>query len=456
MLSTPLIVALTLIGLSALIIGYLRHRHHSYRESVAEALIRADIAHEEIRTLRQQLADLNQQLVMTSGREEGLKATLATKETEHAEKIALLDDAKKMLRFEFEKTAQALVSQGERALSTRNQESLDQILKPLSQKIDGFQSRVNQVHTDLTGQNAALKTQIKQLHDVGQEMSSEANNLTQALKGDKKLVGNWGETQLERTLELAGLRRGEHYEAQQAFKGDDGQRLLPDFVIYLPQKKHVVIDSKVSLVDYERAITAEDDGARSQHLSAHANAVKRHIDQLSDKDYGNLAGLQSPDFVLMFMPVEPAYIEIMRTQRDLFNYGYRKNVILVSHTTLMPILRTVANLWMVERSNAEAQEISDRAGDIFNAVCLVAERLEGVGASLSQTTKRYNETVKSLVGRQGLHGKVDRFQSLSTRVTKAFPDGLDVLPDQTDASHLSLATDKSEEAKTKPQGGGEK
>ncbi|MBL6823655.1 MAG: DNA recombination protein RmuC [Luminiphilus sp.] len=456
MLSTPLIVALTLIGLSALIIGYLRHRHHSYRESVAEALIRADIAHEEIRTLRQQLADLNQQLVMTSGREEGLKATLATKETEHAEKIALLDDAKKMLRLEFEKTAQALVSQGERALSTRNQESLDQILKPLSQKIDGFQSRVNQVHTDLTGQNAALKTQIKQLHDVGQEMSSEANNLTQALKGDKKLVGNWGETQLERTLELAGLRRGEHYEAQQAFKGDDGQRLLPDFVIYLPQKKHVVIDSKVSLVDYERAITAEDDGARSQHLSAHANAVKRHIDQLSDKDYGNLAGLQSPDFVLMFMPVEPAYIEIMRTQRDLFNYGYRKNVILVSHTTLMPILRTVANLWMVERSNAEAQEISDRAGDIFNAVCLVAERLEGVGASLSQTTKRYNETVKSLVGRQGLHGKVDRFQSLSTRVTKAFPDGLDVLPDQTDASHLSLATDKSEEAKTKPKGGGEK
>ena len=456
MLSTPLIVALTLIGLSALIIGYLRHRHHSYRESVAEALIRADIAHEEIRTLRQQLADLNQQLVMTSGREEGLKATLATKETEHAEKIALLDDAKKMLRLEFEKTAQALVSQGERALSTRNQESLDQILKPLSQKIDGFQSRVNQVHTDLTGQNAALKTQIKQLHDVGQEMSSEANNLTQALKGDKKLVGNWGETQLERTLELAGLRRGEHYEAQQAFKGDDGQRLLPDFVIYLPQKKHVVIDSKVSLVDYERAITAEDDGARSQHLSAHANAVKRHIDQLSDKDYGNLAGLQSPDFVLMFMPVEPAYIEIMRTQRDLFNYGYRKNVILVSHTTLMPILRTVANLWMVERSNAEAQEISDRAGDIFNAVCLVAERLEGVGASLSQTTKRYNETVKSLVGRQGLHGKIDRFQSLSTRVTKAFPDGLDVLPDQTDASHLSLATDKSEETKTKPKGGGEK
>ena len=336
----------------------------------------------------------------------------------------------------------ALVSQGEKSLSTRNQESLNQLLKPLSEKIDGFQSRVNQVHSDLTGQNAALKTQIKQLHDVGQEMSSEANNLTQALKGDKKLVGNWGEAQLERTLELAGLRRGEHFEAQQAFKGEDGQRMLPDFVIFLPQDKHIVIDSKVSLVDYERAITAEDDSERTQSLAAHAAAVKRHIDQLSEKDYANLAGLQSPDFVLMFMPVEPAYIEIMRTQRDLFNYGYRKNVILVSHTTLMPILRTVANLWMVERSNAEARDISDRAGDIFNAVCLVAERMEGVGASLSQTTKRYNEAVKSLVGRQGLHGKVDRFQTLSTRVSKTFPENLDVLPDQTDASQLSLATDQ--------------
>ena len=445
-------VALVLSLASAIGIGFLIRKHGVYRESVADALARGDVAKEEVEVLKRQLQDLNQKLVISSGREEGLKATLAIKETEHAEKIALLEDAKKMLRLEFEKTAQALVSQGEKSLSTRNQESLNQLLKPLSEKIDGFQSRVNQVHSDLTGQNAALKTQIKQLHDVGQEMSSEAHNLTQALKGDKKLVGNWGEAQLERTLELAGLRRGEHFEAQQAFKGEDGQRLLPDFVIFLPQDKHVVIDSKVSLVDYERAITAEDDNERAQSLAAHGAAVKRHIDQLSDKDYANLAGLQSPDFVLMFMPVEPAYIEIMRTQRDLFNYGYRKNVILVSHTTLMPILRTVANLWMVERSNAEAREISDRAGDIFNAVCLVAERMESVGASLSQTTKRYNEAVKSLVGRQGLHGKVDRFQTLSTRVSKSFPDSLDVLPDQTDDSQLSLATEsptKKEDASDK-------
>ena len=434
-----LLLVVALIGLTA----HNNRKHHRYKESVSEALTRGEIAKEALEGLNGEIAALNEKLSASLAREEGLKATLNVKETEHAAKIALLEDAKKVLKLEFEKAAQTLVSQGEKTLASRNQESLDQLLKPLSEKIDGFQSRVNQVHTDLTGQNAVLKTQIKQLHDMGQVMSSEASNLTQALKGDKKLVGNWGEAQLERTLELAGLRRGEHYEAQQAFKGEDGQRLLPDFVIFLPQDKHIVIDSKVSLVDYERAITTDDEAVRTQSLAAHANAVKRHIDQLSDKDYANLAGLQSPDFVLMFMPVEPAYIEIMRENRDLFNYGYKKNVILVSHTTLMPILRTVANLWMVERSNEEAREISDRAGDIFNAVCLVAERMESVGSSLSQTTRRYNDAVKSLVGRQGLHGKVDRFQTLSTRVSKSFPDNLDVLPEQTDANQLSLATDKT-------------
>jgi len=438
------VIGLLVLGvIFALVVARNNGEHRRYKDSVSEALTRGDVAKEALESLKAEMATLNERLSASLAREEGLKATLAVKETEHAAKIALLDDAKKVLRLEFEKAAQTLVSQGERSLASRNQESLDQLLKPLSEKIDGFQSRVNQVHTDLTGQNAVLKTQIKQLHDMGEVMSSEASNLTQALKGDKKLVGNWGEAQLERTLELAGLRRGEHYEAQQARKGEDGQRLLPDFVIFLPQDKHIVIDSKVSLVDYERAVTTDDDTIRTQSLSAHANAVKRHIDQLSDKDYGNLAGLQSPDFVLMFMPVEPAYIEIMRANRNLFNYGYKKNVILVSHSTLMPILRTVANLWMLERSNEEAREISDRAGDIFNAVCLVAERMESVGSSLSQTTRRYNDAVKSLVGRQGLHGKVDRFQTLSTRVSKSFPENLDVLPEQTEASQLSLATDKT-------------
>lgn len=442
--SSVLIISLLALGLAICAVGWIRSssQHSRSKTEVARQLTEGDIAKSELSELKKQLDDLNNQLIDARGNELALKATLSAKAEEHQAQLKLLEDAKKILKLEFEQAGRALLKQGETTLSIKNQESLDQLLKPLSEKIDGFQTRVNQVHSDLTGQNASLKTQIKQLHDVGLEMSSEASSLTQALKGDKKLVGNWGEAQLERTLELAGLRRGEHYESQKSFKDDDGDRLQPDFVVYLPQNKHIVIDSKVSLVDYERAIAADDELERVAALKSHAQAVKNHIDQLSSKDYANLPGLESPDFVLMFLPVEPAYIEIMRDHRDLFNHGYSRNVILVSHTTLMPILRTVANLWVVERSNQEAQAISDRAGDIFNSVCLIAERLESVGSALTQTNKRYNEAVTSLVGRQGLHGKVERFQSLSTKISKSFPDNLKPLPESTDAAQLKGVLEK--------------
>ena len=266
--------------------------------------------------------------------------------------------------------------------------------------------------------NTALEKEIHKVLDVGLEMNSQASNLTTALKGDKKTAGNWGEAQLERTLELAGLQSGEHYEAQSSFRDEQGKLKLPDFLIKLPDGKNLVIDSKVSLVDYDRAIGADTDEQREEALNAHAQAVRNHIDDLASKDYVNLPGIGSPDFVLMFMPVEPAYIEAMKHNKELFNYGYKKGVVMVSHTTLMPILRTVANLWMIDKSNKEAREISTKAGDIYNQVCLVAERLNKLGNTLKAANNHYNDTVKGLVGKQGLHGKVERFQQLSTRANK--------------------------------------
>jgi DNA recombination protein RmuC len=275
-------------------------------------------------------------------------------------------------------------------------------------------------------------------------MSADAQHLTEALKGDKKLVGNWGETQLERTLELAGLRAGEHYDSQASFKDEAGKRYLPDFVIRLPEGKNLVVDSKVSLVDYEAAIAADAEPLREAALKRHGEAVKAHIDNLASKAYQQLPGLSSPDFVMMFMPVEPAYIEVMRNHRDLFAYGYQKGVVMVSHSTLMPILRTVANLWMVERSNEEAREISARAGEIFNSVSLVAERLASLGGSLQTASKKYNETVTALTGRQGLQGKVERFQSLSAKATRTFPEEL--RPIITENDRLQLSDSKGEES----------
>lgn len=351
---------------------------------------------------------------------------------------------KSALKVEFENLSRELLAARGKELVEANSNSLNAILKPLSEKIDGFQHRVNQVHSDMVQNSASLIQQIKQLETVGLTMSADAQHLTEALKGDKKLVGNWGETQLERTLELAGLRAGEHYDSQASFKDEAGKRYLPDFVIRLPEGKNLVVDSKVSLVDYEAAVAADAEPLREAALKRHGEAVKAHIDNLASKAYQQLPGLSSPDFVMMFMPVEPAYIEVMRNHRDLFAYGYQKGVVMVSHSTLMPILRTVANLWMVERSNEEAREISARAGEIFNSVSLVAERLASLGGSLQTASKKYNEAVTALTGRQGLQGKVERFQSLSAKATRPFPEEL--RPIITENDRLQLFESKGKES----------
>ena len=289
----------------------------------------AALATERNAVLESQLATYQQELSALHAQLSAQNATLSERESHHQSQIKWAEESRATLRTELEVIGQKLLASSGKALENTNQKSLDGLLKPLAEKIDQFQTRVNQVHTDMVRNSASLTEQIKHLESVGVSMSGEAQNLTRALKGDKKLVGNWGEAQLEKTLELAGLRRGEHYDAQVAIKDEQGDRHLPDFVIRLPEGRNLVIDSKVSLVDYERAVTAESDLERTAALEAHAKAVKNHIDALSAKDYANLPGMQSPDFVLMFMPVEPAYIEVMRSQRELFNHGYQKNVVLV-------------------------------------------------------------------------------------------------------------------------------
>ena len=406
--------------------------HHLTAASLADE--RCTKLESERTALQEQVSDLKAQLSAQA-------ATLSERESHHQSQVKWAEESRMTLRTELEVIGQKLLSSSGKALETTNQKSLDSLLKPLAEKIDQFQSRVNQVHTDMVRNSASLSEQIKHLESVGVSMSGEAQNLTRALKGDKKLVGNWGEAQVEKTLELAGLRRGEHFDAQVAVKDERGDRHLPDFIIRLPEGKNLVIDSKVSLVDYERAVTAESDADRATALDAHAKAVKHHIDALSAKDYANLPGMDSPDFVLMFMPVEPAYIEVMRSHRELFNHGYQKNVILVSHTTLMPILRTVANLWMIEHSNREAREISERAGDIYNTVCLLGERLLSLGTSISTTANKYNDAVKAVQGKQGLLGKVSRFQSLSQRANKSFPDTLSPIEPDVEAIRLEDQTE---------------
>lgn len=369
----------------------------------------------DLEKTQQNLTTLQQQAT-------AFKITLSEKEKSFAEQQQQFLQSKQLLSIEFQNLANRILEEKTQSFNQTNQASLDALLKPFREQIEGFQKRVNEIHSENVKGNAGLEAEIKKVLEIGLSMSQEANNLASALKGEKKTLGNWGEIQLEKTLQLAGLVSGEHYQPQAHFKDEQGRNNYPDFVIHLPDNKHLIIDSKMSLVAYEKAMSSEDDTQRLQYLKEHVKAIRSHMSDLSQKDYNNLIGMRSPNFVLMFVAVEPAYIEAMKTDPELFNFGYQKNVILVSHTTLMPILRTVANLWRIERSNTEAREISERAGDIYNQVCLLAERFAKLGNSIANVNTRYNETVTALVGQQGLFGKIDRFKDLSTKANKILPD----------------------------------
>ncbi|MFT7286422.1 MAG: DNA recombination protein RmuC [Halieaceae bacterium] len=351
----------------------------------------------------------------------GMNAEREAMQRQHSQQLAFAEDNKRQLREEFQNLANRIFEERGKQLGSTQQAALESLLKPFGDKINQFQSRVNEVHQQSVRGQATLSAELKQLLSVGLKMNDQAENLTRALKGDKKITGNWGEVQLERTLQLAGLERGVHYEAQTAMQASAGHRQLPDFLIKLPDGKHLVIDSKVSLVDYDRAVSAETEEERDAALKAHGLALQRHIDSLAAKDYAALPGLDSPSLVFMFMPIEAAYIEALRYNRELFNDGYRKNVVMVSHTTLVPILRTVANLWIAYQSNEEALAISEMAGDVYNKVCLVGQRLEDMGKTLNTVTEKYNQTVTALVGKQGLHGKVDRFKRIAANAKGDLP-----------------------------------
>jgi DNA recombination protein RmuC len=428
------------LGLSQSRSDAMRRAHREELTSCQEA---AEARQAEDQARAQNLRDNMQAEVAALQAElSAMRARSQEREAHYQAQIGQLKDHREDLKKEFEHLANRIFDDKGKRFSDNNRQSMEALLKPFREQIHSFQSRINEVHDKSVASRIALEKEIGRVLEVGLQMNDQASNLTQALKGDKKAAGNWGEAQLERTLQLAGLESGDHYQAQAAFRDDEGQRKYPDFIVKLPDGKHLVIDSKVSLVDYDRAITADTEEAQTEALSAHAQAVRNHIDNLAGKDYANLPDLGSPDFVLMFMPIEPAYIEALKHNRDLFNYGYQQGVIMVSHTTLMPILRTVANLWMVERSNTEAREISASAGDIYNSVCLVAERLQKLGNTLKTTEKQYNDTVTALVGRQGLIGKVDRFQAISTKARKDMPK---LEPLQTDVEVERLTLESVEE-----------
>ena len=402
-------------GLGALVLTGLLYGWRQYHNTNLELKGRLEEA------LSNEL-DLREQLHAAEISVQQKQADLQQERALAAQKIEQFETSRKQLKVEFENLANRILEDKARAFDKTNRNSLEALLKPFREQVDGFQKRVNEVHSESVKGNAALEGEIRKVLEVGLKIGSDAQNLTEALKGDSQKRGSWGETQLEKTLQMSGLVEQHHYEKQTSFVDSEGRRKQTDFLIKLPDEKHIIIDSKVSLAAYDRAVAAENDDQLDAALKEHIKAVKRHIDDLHSKDHSNLIGVRSPSFVLMFMPIEPAYIEALKFEKDLFSYGYERGVVMVSHTTLIPILRTVSNLWSMERSTREARELGDKAGDIYNQVRMVAERLSRLGNSLQAANNHFNLTVKSLTGRQGLSGKVDRFADMSSKVTKSIPN----------------------------------
>lgn len=335
-----------------------------------------------------------------------------------------LEELNAKLKNDFELLANRIFEEKSQKFSSQNRDQLDTLLKPLGEKLQAFEKKVNDVYVAETAERASLKEQLQQLHQLNQQMSVEAGNLTRALKGDSQKRGTWGEYILTSILEKSGLVADREYKLQQSITTEENQRQRPDVIIYLPDNKHLVIDSKVSLVAYERFSSAETDEERTSALKEHVAAVRRHIVELNAKDYQQLYSLNSLDFVLLFMPVEPAFAAALQGDNDLFTTAFDKNIVLVSPSTLLATLRTVASIWRQENQNRNAMLIARQSGKLYEKFVRFTEDLRKVGKKLEEAQSAHQEAFNKLsTGRGNLVTSSEKLKELGANTTKSLsPD----------------------------------
>lgn len=371
--------------------------------------------HEEARALRQQLAQAQAD-----------KARLEEREKNQQEKVQWLEQSRDQLKQEFEQLSSKIFETRTRQLQEQNRTGIEDLLKPFREQMTEFRRRVDQIHSDDTRQQADLLAQIRQLQTLNNQMVEDARNLTQALKGQSKAQGNWGELILEKLLEASGLTRGREYDTQVSVSDDEGQRKQPDVIVRLPDNKDVIIDSKVSLVAWERYCSAQDEDEKRQALDQHLLSLRNHVRGLSEKKYEKLDALRSLDFVLLFVPIEAAFLTALEADNQLYQDAYSRNIVLVSPTTLLVTLRTINNIWRNEYQNRNALDIADRAGRICDQVALVAESLGEVGSRLEQAHKAWEKTSDRLSsGRGNLLRQAHQLQEMGAKARKQLPPPAD-------------------------------
>ncbi len=354
-----------------------------------------------------------------------LDADFKNLQQKNNEQKAEVENLQEKFTKEFENLANKILDEKANKFTELNRENIKSILNPLQEKIQHFEKKVEDTHKESIGHHASLKEQILGLKDLNQQMSKETLNLTKALKGDSKLQGNWGELVLERVLEKSGLEKDREYFVQQSFVTEDGSRVLPDVVINLPDNKKMIVDSKVSLTHYERFVNEEDTTLQQQYLKEHVNSIKRHVEQLGDKNYHDLYKIESPDFVLLFIPIEPAFAVALNEDNSLYNKAFEKNIVIVTPTTLLATLRTIDTMWNNEKQQKNAIEIARQAGALYDKFHNLMADLTGVGKDMDRAKSNYSAAMNKLFeGKGNLITSVEKIKKLGAKAKKSLPEAI--------------------------------
>jgi DNA recombination protein RmuC len=336
---------------------------------------------------------------------------------------AELEEIQKKFTTEFENIANKILKQNSQEFTTTNQKNISDILNPLKEKIQLFEQKVQETHIQGVRDNTSLREEVKKLYELNSKISEEANNLTKALKGDNKKQGNWGEMVLERILERSGLIKGEEYETQFTARNDHNEILRPDVVIKLPDNKHIIIDSKVSLIAYEQYVNAEAIEDKEKFSKLHIDSLKSHVKGLSEKSYASSDAFNTPDFVLMFLPIESSFSIAIQQDIELFNFAWDKRVVIVSPSTLLATLKTVESIWKREKQTQNAIEIATEGGKLYDKFASLVDDLKRLGNQLDTVQKTYQEANKKLhTGSGNLIGRVEKLRQLGAKNTKSIAE----------------------------------
>ena len=371
-----------------------------------------------------------------------LKTEFELEQKNSAEKLALLEDAKTKLANEFKVLANQIFEAKQSRMTESSKETLDAILKPVQKEISDFRSRIEQVHKEDTEARGSLERHLNHLKELNQKMSTEANNLTQALKGESKVQGNWGEMILEKILTSSGLREGKDFKREQSHTDEEGKRQRPDVIVYLPDNKHVIIDSKVSLTHYEQALSAKDSAAAQTATKLHLKSIKEHIITLATKRYDQISGLNSPDYTLMFIPIEAAYLMAIEVDSSVFEDAFSRNIAVVTPSTLYATLKLIEQLWRYEKQSDDVIKLIEHAGKLHDKVVGFITTFEEVGSRLKQAQNSYDTAFNQLSsGKGNVVSQINTLGKLSGKAKKQLPDHLT----QTEGSPTPVTHEDGEE-----------